>query len=996
MHDRRREIEARLTRALDERLRPAVHSIVAPLSVEVWHVPPADDLHVGEPVPFAVAREAAYESCVIGERWGPAWGTSWFKLTAEVPAGIDNAEIVLDLGFTRAHPGFQAEGLVYDADGLIVKGLHPRNDWIPVGRTDTTATWYVEAAANPTVLAGFGPTDLGDRLTSGSEPLYALARADLCGREPEVADLVADLEVLDGLRRSLPDDQRSREILYALEAALDALDLGDVVATASDAREQLAGVLDSPAAPGGHRLSAVGHAHIDSAWLWPVRETVRKVARTVANVLQLMDTDDSLVYAMSSAQQWAWLESSYPELFARAKEYVSQGRFVPTGGMWVESDTNLVGGEAMARQFVVGQGWFRDHLGVEPREVWLPDSFGYTAALPQIVSLAGMRWFLTQKISWNTTNPFPHHTFWWEGIDGTRVFTHFPPVDTYNAELTGEELAHSAANFRDKGSASRALAPFGYGDGGGGPTREMLGRARRTAELEGSPRVRVETPAAFFVAAEEEYADRAPVWAGELYLEIHRGTYTSQAAMKDGNRRSEHLLREAELWSATAAVHGLDDYPYDALRRAWETVLLHQFHDILPGSSVAWVHREARAAYARVLADLEEIVDRALVVLAGEGDDPLAFNAAPMVRLGVPALGAAAPADDRLVATATAADDGGAVLESEVFRVVVDPDGVIRSIHDVRHDREVVPSGGSANLLELHPDHPNRWDAWDLDAHYRHTVTPLTDADEVRVDGDAVVVRRSFGSSTVEQRIALHLGRIEIDTDVDWHEEEKVLKLAVDCDVHTDDARYETQFGHVVRPTHVNTSWDAARFEVCAHRWVLVEEAGYGVALANRTTYGHDVTRNSRAGGGTSSRIRASLLRAPRFPDPETDQGRHSFRHAIVPGAGVAEAARAGYGLNLPLRRRTGRPVEPLVRLSGGTAYVEAVKLAEDRSGDVIVRLYEPLGARTRVAVETTFDHAGAEVVDLLERPLDGGGDPWDGRHLALRPFQILTLRFRR
>ncbi len=899
----------------------------------------------------------------------------------------------MDLGFTPAHPGFQAEGLVHDPDGRVLKGLNPRNDWIPVTYGERVE-WYVEAAANPTVLTGFRPTDLGDRLTTSSEPLYRLARADLCRRETDVAELVADLEVVEGLRRSLPDDQRAAELLAAVERALDALDLTDVVGTAGEARAELAGVLGTRATPGGHTISAVGHAHIDSAWLWPVRETVRKVARTVANVLQLMDTDDSLVYAMSSAQQWAWLEAAYPSLFARVREYVEQGRFVPTGGMWVESDTNLVGGEAMARQFVVGQSWFLDHLGVEPREVWLPDSFGYTAALPQIVTLAGMRWFLTQKISWNTTNPFPHHTFWWEGIDGTRVFTHFPPVDTYNAELTGEELAHSAANFRDKGVASRALAPFGYGDGGGGPTREMLGRARRTADLAGSPRVRVETPAAFFTAAEEEYADRAPVWTGELYLEIHRGTYTSQAAMKDGNRRCEHLLREAELWCATAAVRGLMQYPYDELRAAWETVLLHQFHDILPGSSIAWVHREARATYARVLADLEAIVGRALDALAQGGDEPVAYNAAPLARLGVPAMGAGPPGDERLASTAVATEDGGAVLTSERFRVTVDCDGVIRSILDLRHEREVLPPDGAANLLELHPDHPNRWDAWDLDEHYRHSVTTLTDADEVRVAGDSVVVRRSFGASSVEQRIALHVGRVEIDTDVDWHERERVLKLAVDCDVHTDEARYETQFGHVVRPTHVNTSWDAARFEVCAHRWTLVSEPGYGVALANRTTYGHDVTRHPRTGGGTFSRVRASLLRAPRFPDPDTDQGRHGFRHAIVPGAGVADAARAGYGLNLPLRRRSGRPVDPLVSIDGGTAYVEAVKLAEDGSGDVVVRLYEPLGARTRVRVVPAFETSGGTVVDLLERPL--AGDEWDGAELTLRPFQIVTLRFAR
>ncbi|HEY2880680.1 alpha-mannosidase [Nocardioides sp.] len=992
MHDRRGEIEGRLARALVERLRPAVHTTVAPLSVEVWHVPRASDGRVGEPVPFAVARESAYLPCDSGELWGPAWGTSWFRLTGSVPDDLADAEGVVDLGFTQAHPGFQAEGLVHEPDGRIVKGLNPRNDWIPARAG--AVEWYVEAAANPTLLTGFRPTDEGDRLTSSTAPLYRLARADLCRRETGVAELVADLEVLEGVRRSLPDDQRAGEILYAIEAALDALDLADVVGTATAARAELAGALGTAAAPGGHTISAVGHAHIDSAWLWPVRETVRKVARTVANVVQLMDTDDSLVYAMSSAQQWAWLEAAYPELFARVKEYVDQGRFVPAGGMWVESDTNLVGGEAMARQFVVGQGWFRDHLGVTPREVWLPDSFGYTAALPQIVTLAGMRWFLTQKISWNTTNPFPHHTFWWEGIDGTRVFTHFPPVDTFNAELTGEELAHSAANFRDKGAASRALAPFGYGDGGGGPTREMLARARRTADLAGSPRVRVETPEAFFTAAEKEYAERAPVWAGELYLEIHRGTYTSQAAMKDGNRRCEHLLREAELWSATAAVRGLLDYPADELRAAWETVLLHQFHDILPGSSIAWVHREARTTYARVMADLEAIIERALEVLAGDGDEPVAFNAAPMARLGVPAMGAGPPGDERLASSAVATQDGGAVLESDRFRVTVDADGVIRSVLDLRHHREVLPPGGAANLLELHPDHPNRWDAWDLDEHYRRTVTPLTDADHVGIEGDVVVVRRSFGDSRVEQRIALHLGRIEIDTDVDWHERERLLKLAVDCDVHTDEARYETQFGHVVRPTHVNTSWDAARFEVCAHRWALVGEEGYGVALANFTSYGHDVTRHPRPDGGTYSCLRASLLRAPRFPDPGTDGGRHSFRHAIVPGAGVAEAARAGYGLNLPLRRRRGRAVEPLVDVADGTAYVEAVKLAEDGSGDLVVRLYEPLGARTRVRVTASFETSGAEVVDLLEHPLASAD--WSGQELALRPFQIVTLRWHR
>jgi alpha-mannosidase len=533
--------------------------------------------------------------------------------------------------------------------------------------------------------------------------------------------------------------------------------------------------------------------------------------------------------------------------------------------------------------------------------------------------------------------------------------------------------------------------PFGHGDGGGGPTREMLGRARRTASLAGSPAVAVETPRDFFEAAEAEYAGQssgAPVWAGELYLEIHRGTYTSQAAMKRGNRRSEHLLREAELWCATAAVRGFMHYPAEELERLWRIVLLHQFHDILPGSSIAWVHREARATYAAVAAELERLVDAALDALAGDGEDEVAFNAGPVAREGVPALSAGV----ETVAGAISSTTGPGLLENERLRVELDAGGVIRRVLDKQRDREVLPPGGAANLLQLHPDHPVRWDAWDLDRSYRARASDVVDG-AVAVEGDTVVVTHSFGESSASQRIRLVGDRVELETEVDWHEREQVLKAAFDVDVHTDHAAYETQFGHVVRPTHENTTWDAARFEVCAHRWVHVGETGYGVALANDATYGHDVTRHPREGGGTFSRARLSLLRAPLFPDPETDQGRHVFRYALVPGASIAGAADVGYALNLPLRRRRGTPVEPLVRVDE-TAYVEAVKLAADGSGDVVVRVYEPLGARTSVRVTTSFDHGAVSEVDLLEQPYDTGS--WDGERLYLRPFQIVTLRFAR
>jgi alpha-mannosidase len=516
----------------------------------------------------------------------------------------------------------------------------------------------------------------------------------------------------------------------------------------------------------------------------------------------------------------------------------------------------------------------------------------------------------------------------------------------------------------------------------------MLARAARLADLEGSPRVAVEAPSEFFSRAAAEYPD-APVWVGELYLEFHRGTYTSQARTKQGNRRSEHLLREAELWAATATVrHGVD-YPYGELDRLWRTVLLNQFHDILPGSSIAWVHREAVRTYESVTADLARLVESAQATLAGDGDEPVVFNAAPQDRDGVPALGAG-PGSASLV---TPVD---LVLDNGIVRVRVDSDGLLASVVDLAAGRELLPPGRRGNLLQLHPDLPNQWDAWDVDSFYRNVVTDLVACDPVTAAGDAVLVTRSFGDSTVRQRITLAEGAraVEIDTEVDWHESEKCLKLAFPVDVHTDRFAAETQFGHVYRPAHGNTSWDAAKFEVCAHRWVLLAEPGYGVALANDGTYGHDVTRSARPDGGTYATVRASLLRAPRFPDPATDQGVHRFRHALVVGAGLPDAVRAGYRLNLPARARRGSgPVPPLVTGDGEAVVVEAVKLADDRSGDVVVRLYESTGGRAVTRLAAGFPLGGAVATDLLERQVAEYAVVDNGVTLRLRPFEIVTLR---
>ncbi|MFI6034521.1 alpha-mannosidase [Streptomyces sp. NPDC051315] len=1019
MHDERRRIEERVERAHTQRIQPAIYAATVPFEVEAWQAP-------GEPVSFEEAAAARYEPFAMDTPWGPPWGTTWFRMRGRVPAewAGKRVEAVIDLGFVGGWPGNQAEALVHLPDGRPLKAVNPLNQYVPIGNPASGGEqidYLVEAASNPDILAdGFAaPTPLGDVRTAGDRPLYTFRRADIAVLDEEVWHLDLDLQVLRGLMVHLGEHEpRRHEILHALDRAMDALDLDDVSGSAPAVREVLAPVLAKPAHASAHTISGVGHAHIDSAWLWPIRETKRKTSRTFSNVTSLADEYDDFIFACSQAQQYAWVRDHYPHVWARIQESVKRGQWAPVGGMWVEADGNLPGGEAIARQLVHGKRFFIEHFGIETKGVWLPDSFGYTAAYPQLAKLAGNEWFLTQKISWNQTNKFPHHTFWWEGIDGTRIFTHFPPVDTYNARFSGEEMDRAVRNYSEKGAGTRSLAPFGWGDGGGGPTREIMERARRLADLEGSPKVVVEHPDDFFAKAREEYPD-APVWNGELYLELHRATYTSQARTKQGNRRSEHLLREAELWATTAALHAPGyAYPYETLDRLWKTVLLHQFHDILPGSSIAWVHREAEDEYARVARELEALTAEAVTALGDGG--PRVFNTSPYDRaevvrtaegapvyVAVPANGNAPLTDAEPPQPVTVgATPAGRVLDNGLVRVQVADDGTLSSVHDLRADREVL--AGRGNLLRLHTDLPNHWDAWDIDKHYRNRSTDLLEADSVTVVEEdplvgAIRVIRTFGKgSTITQTITVRAGspRIDIETDIDWHETEKILKAAFPVDVRAPHSSAEIQFGHVQRPTHTNTSWEAARFEVSGHRWVHVGEPGYGVAVINDSTYGHDVSRTVREDGGTTTTVRLSLVRAPRIPDPEADQGRHRFTYALLPGASIADAVAEGYSLNLPLRvaEAAGAPA-PVVSVAGEGVTVEAVKLADDASGDVVVRLYECRGGRARGVLRTGFPLAGAQVTDLLERPLDDTDVDLDGDGavlVALRPFQVLTLRLKR
>jgi alpha-mannosidase len=1021
MHDDHLLVEGRIRRELDERVRPAIHAERVPLAISAWTVP-------GEPVPHAEAMVATYESVPLGSWWGRPWGTTWFRFSGTVPDGWVGSEIeaVIDLGFGSADPGFQAEGLVWTADGPR-QGVHPRRTAVPLpeAKAGEAIEVVLEAASNPW-FPSFRPSPMGALATAPDAPLYRLRRADLAVLDRAVYDLVLDIEVLEGTMLALPaDDPRRARLLRTLEHAFDVLDLSDVGATAPRAREVLAPALALPARAGAHTTVAVGHAHIDTAWLWPLREAVRKCTRTFASALRLMDDEPDYRFVCSQAAQYEWMRRRHPGLFASMQERAAAGQWIPVGGMWVEADMNLPGGESIVRQLVHGQRFFEEHFGRRCSEIWIPDAFGYPASLPQIFAAGGCRRFVTQKLSWNKENRFPHSTFWWEGIDGTRVLTHFPPVETYNAAMEPLEQIRLERQFHEHGWSDWSLTPYGYGDGGGGPTREMVGRARRMADLDGLPRLELGTVDGFFAAVEEEAAAGAPVpvWRGELYFEMHRGTLTSQIRTKLGNRRCERLLFEAELWWSA-----LRDGPDRAraavvmaeLDQLWKDVLVQQFHDILPGSSIAWVHAEAEAEHARIAARLEQLVEDALVRVA---PGPIAVasarsrparemvvvpEAAPgaggptqVLTDGSVAFVAEVPACGAVAALPVAIDDEVAVTDHSLVNrqlsVSWDRSGSIVSIRSIVHERELVPAG-RAVALELAPDHPVEYDAWDLERWTRGLGQSITVVDAIDVVErgpllGAVRVTRTVGPSTfaTTYRLAAGSSRLDVVVDVDWHHDEHLLSLAVPLDVHADHALCDIQLGVVRRPTHASSSWDAAKFEICSHRFVDLAEPSFGVAVLNDGRWGHALQGDA---------VCVSLLRAAKYPDPDADHGRHSVTVALLPhGPGLQEVLAAAEALNRPLRVVAGgtatTALQPLVTLDHPGVELDAVKAADDGSGELVVRLHEAVGDRATVRLELDRPVEQAWRATIFEDRLDElGGD--EGRvRLTLQPFELATVRIR-
>ncbi len=1023
-----------------EVLAPAARPLRAPLQAAV-HQPPG-------PIPWEEARKASYRPVEPGFRWGPAWSTAWFRLAGNVPPAMAGLPVAL-----RFSSG--TEALLWE-EGTPKRGFDPYREEVllfPRAAGGQKVDCLVEAACNkPLGATVFWWEDREVHKRWSEARPGRLEACELVALDREMERFLAKYEFALKTALALPEEApRWREILLGLREITARIPADSPREAALALEKELDALLAGGPALSATTCFATGHAHIDTAWLWPVSETRRKLLRTWSNVLELMEEFPDFRFLASQAQHYAFVEEDAPALFEKIRARVAEGRWEAGGAMWVEADCNCPSGESLVRQILFGVTYWKERFGeAAPQSfLWLPDTFGFPASLPQVMKLAGLETFLTNKMSWCERNRFPFTTFRWRGIDGTEVLAHLTPGEDYNASLEPAELLRGEARLLENDGRAAGprrllsrkwLQPFGHGDGGGGPTRESARRAELAGRCAGLPRVKQARAEGFCRALHEERArvlgeggPDLPAWDGELYLENHRGTFTSQAWIKAANARAERRLRALEALAASLP----GDSPLPALasrlEEAWKILLLHQFHDILPGSSIQAVYEDARAAFARLdslLSEMEEETRHALephLDLSAAEIPLLAFNPGSSPRSGlvragsltawaenlpplsVTLLDAAAPLPEREPVRLR-----GRTMENGILRVEIGPGGDLALLERIGAPAPInapAPGGGLLPLgaLAAFEDRPRRWEAWDLDFDYEDKPLPFEEPPgEIQVLEagplrGAIRVKRRFRRSAIQQTFILEAGspRVDVETRVDWREERTLLRLLFPTRIRAAHATFGIQFGHVERPTHRNTSWEEARFEVPGQGWMDLSQPGLGLAVLD------DGTRFGRSClGGT---LGLSLLRGPRFPDPTSDVGVHLFRYALLPHGGDWRRARVpeeAEALSDPLLawkpgRKGGGPPGQTRRLPfeirlprGGFVEIAAFKSALSGRGKIL-RLVERHGALTPVEIAWKALPARLETVNLLEEPIlrEGFRKKTGGKAaFTLRPFEILTL----
>ena len=870
--------------------------------------------------------------------------------------------------------------------------------------------------------------------------------------DAEIEKLYYDLWVpLAAFSRMEADDKNRKDIEHVLNETINLLDLRtpyseDFYRSVREASayirkalyEDMAGYEDVIA-------TCIGHTHIDVAWWWTVAQTREKVGRSFATVLKLMDEYPNYKFMSSQPQLYAFLKERYPELYEKAKQRIKEKRWEPEGGMWVEADCNLTSGESLVRQFMHGKRFFKEEFGVDNRILWLPDVFGYSGALPQIMKKCGIDYFMTTKLAWNQFNKVPYDTMMWRGIDGTEVLTHLittlgvsqPIKDyftTYNGMLHPDAIMGGWMRYQNKDINNDILVSYGYGDGGGGPTREMLETSIRMEKgIKGIPKVRQEFSRTYFEELEERVKGdrRLPVWEGEFYFEYHRGTYTSMARNKRSNRKAELGLMDLELLSVLAQAQAA--YPAEELDRMWKKVLINQFHDILPGSAIHEVYEVTKEEYAALQKEIKALEEERLHALVGDGEGITIFNTTGHDRSDIVELGeihAEALKDAEGVIYPVQKTAEGAVvyvehlpskgyktfaavsseieqktpfvlvddhtLETPFYTIHLDAEGRFDRIYDKENDREVLQDGKKGNQFRMYEDKPMCFDNWDVDIYYTEKYWDVNDVISMEWTECGPVratleMERKESNSVIRQKIHFYADRrrIEFETYVDWKEHQTLLKVHFPVNVHTDEATFDVQFGNLTRKVHTNTSWDKARFESCGQKWIDLSEGHYGVSMLNDCKYGHSVKDSDMA---------LTLIKSGIEPNPVADQEEHYFTYAIYPHAEKWQEAKTveqAYDLNQPaIAVAGGKPGSMLSKASVDRSNVvlETIKCAESGHG-IIIRMYESENALTKTNLVVEGNYNKAFACNLLEEE-EAELELKDGVVcVQLKPYEVVTVK---
>ncbi len=974
-----------------------------------------------ERIAYEEALKLQYRPVKLGAQLGPLFASYWFRVQVRVPKAWAGQRVDL-LWDTMSENTLWIDG--QSRQGLNHSNGQDRMDapLLMRAKGGEVLWFYIETACND----AFGSH--GIEFPQHRSPVY-LNRAEVGCFDALAWDIYHDLKVLTELEAEQVagaarewtfsgannpgdlDKTWAGTLLFELNRFANELDEDDR-STWAGAQKILKKLLQQRNGSVTHQLSAIGHAHIDTAWLWPLEETVRKCTRTFSTQTSYMDQYPEYRFACSQAYQYWIMKERNPDLYQRMKAKVKTGQFIPVGGTWIEPDCNLPSGEALCRQFLLGQRFFEAEFGKRCTEFWNPDVFGYNGQLPQIMKLAGIERFLTQKLSWNWFNKPLYHTFYWQGIDGSNVLAHFPPADTYNAVGSVSEIRRHARNYKENAHSRHAMYLFGYGDGGGGPTKTMLESLRRLNNLQGVPQCRQRSSDEFFTLLEKDATD-LPTVVGELYFELHRGTYTTQANTKKNNRKCEFLLHDIEFMSAMAARLNGHEYPNDDLTSLWRTVLLHQFHDILPGSSIRHVYADADQHYASVYAKgnpLHEAGCKALSAAVGVDVKQKGFT--PINTIGFDRCEVAQQPDGQLVVAEAPSygvgvvrrdvpeavkvhvkADGKVVLENQYLLATLHKDGRLLSLVHKASGRQALSEPG--NVLKLFNDRPTNWEAWDVDPWLHETGKPCPPATRckvtmkndlrVEVTFEHKLGRRS--SLTQVVRLDAMSQRLEFHHDIDWQEARRMLKVSFPLNVRALNATYEMQFGSVERPTHCNDLLALAKYEVCGHKWADLSEHGFGVSLLSESKYGFTTRGNV---------MFMSLLRSTQSPDPKADLGRHQYAYALYPHQGdwrqgtVAE----GYAFNVPLVWGKGVVDQPcaLLAVDDANLVIDTVKKAED-SDALIVRLYEAHGSRGSARLKVNFPVKKAALVNLLEDETSAVKLADQTVTLDYTPYQIISVK---